>query len=81
MQFHGIADRYTVSGAQTIATLYSTATTSTSNPAVTLRIAGESGGQTVAFTYDSARSIVYTRQGNPAWSGQVARRAGADTER
>ena len=29
-----------------------------------------SGGQAAAFTYDLARSIVYTRQGNPAWSGQ-----------
>ena len=29
-----------------------------------------SGGQAAAFTYDLARSIVYTRQGNPAWAGQ-----------
>ena len=27
-------------------------------------------GKAVAFTYDLARSVVYTRQGNPAWSGQ-----------
>ncbi|MEO8681843.1 MAG: DUF4082 domain-containing protein, partial [Vicinamibacterales bacterium] len=70
MQFHGTADRYTAISAQTIATLYSNATTATPNPAVTLRIAGEGGGLTVAFTYDLARSVVYTRQGNPAWSGQ-----------
>ena len=27
-------------------------------------------GQAAAFTFDLARSIVYTRQGNPAWEGQ-----------
>ena len=70
MQFHGTADRYTPSGATTIATLYSNAATPTLNPAVTLRSVGSSGGQAAAFTYDLARSVVYTRQGNPAWSGQ-----------
>ena len=40
------------------------------NPAVTLRSVGSSGGQAAAFTYDLARSVVYTRQGNPAWAGQ-----------
>jgi hypothetical protein len=28
------------------------------------------GGQAAAFTFDLARSIVQTRQGNPAWAGQ-----------
>jgi hypothetical protein len=70
IQFHGIADRYTTAGAAPLATLYSTATTSTNNPAVTLRSVGAAGGQASAFTFDLARSIVYTRQGNPAWSGQ-----------
>ena len=70
MQFHGTADRYTVSGATVIATLYSNRTTATSNPAVTVRSVGSAGGQAAAFTYDLARSVVYTRQGNPAWSGQ-----------
>ena len=70
MQFHGTADRYTLSGARSVATLYSTATAATSNPAVTLRDVGTSGGQAAAFTYDLARSVVYTRQGNPAWNGQ-----------
>ena len=27
-------------------------------------------GQAAAFTYDLARSVVYTRQGNPDWAGQ-----------
>jgi hypothetical protein len=37
---------------------------------VTLRSVGSSGGQAAAFTYDLARSVVLTRQGNPAWVGQ-----------
>jgi len=70
IQFHGTADRYTLNGATSVATLYSNASTATANPAVTLRSVGSSGGQAAAFTYDLARSIVYTRQGNPAWAGQ-----------
>ena len=37
---------------------------------MTLRNVGTSGGQAAAFTYDLASSVVYTRQGNPAWAGQ-----------
>ena len=70
IQFHGTADRYTLTGATSVATLYSNATTATANPAVTLRSVGTNGGQAAAFTYDLARSVVYTRQGNPAWAGQ-----------
>ena len=68
IQFHGTADRYALNGATSLAALYSNATTATSNPAVTRRAVGT--GIAVAFTFDLARSIVYTRQGNPAWSGQ-----------
>ncbi len=70
LQFHGTADRYTLSGAQQVAALYSDAVTETSNPAVSLRDVGTSGGQAASFAYDLARSVVYTRQGNPAWAGQ-----------
>jgi hypothetical protein len=70
IQYHGSADLYTLSGATAVATLYSDATTSTPNPAVTTRGVGSNGGRAIAFTYDLARSIVYTRQGNPAWAGQ-----------
>lgn len=31
---------------------------------------GSLGGQAATFTYDLARSVVYTRQANPAWAGQ-----------
>jgi hypothetical protein len=70
IQFHGTADLYTLSGATAVATLYTNATTATTSPAVTLKSVGSSGGKAAAFTYDLARSIVYTRQGNPAWAGQ-----------
>jgi hypothetical protein len=70
IQFHGAADRYTLNGAQAVATLYSNASTATSNPAVTLRSVGSNGGQAAAFTYDLTRSVVQTRQGNQAWVGQ-----------
>lgn len=70
IQFHGTADHYNLNGATAVATLYSNATTATSHPAVTLRSVGSAGGQAAAFTYDLARSVVYTRQGNPAWAGQ-----------
>ncbi len=69
MQFHGTADRYTLSGATGVATLYADASTATVNPAVTFETVGTNGGHAAAFTYDLARSVVYTRQGNPAWSG------------
>jgi hypothetical protein len=70
MQFHGTADRWTVAGAVPVARLSSTATGTPDDPAVTMRAVGISGGQAAAFTFDLARSIVYTRQGNPAWAGQ-----------
>jgi PKD repeat protein len=70
MQYHGTADRYALNGATSVATLFATASSPTPNPAVTLRAVGGTGGQAAAFTYDLARSIVYTRQGNPAWIGQ-----------
>jgi hypothetical protein len=71
MQFHGVAYRYAVAtGTQAVATLYSDATTGTSNPAVTLRSVGKAGGQAAAFTYDLATSVIRTHQGNPAWVGQ-----------
>ena len=70
IQFHGIADYYTLNTATSIATLFSDATTATTYPAVTTNTVGVTGGKAIAFTYDLAKSIVLTRQGNPAWSGQ-----------
>ncbi|MDL1916885.1 DUF4082 domain-containing protein, partial [Anaerolineae bacterium CFX4] len=69
IQFHGTADRWTLNGASALAWLYSTSAAATTNPAVTLRSIGLNGGQAAAFTYDLAKSVVYTRQGNPALAG------------
>jgi hypothetical protein len=65
LQIHGDTDRYSLlGGAVMLAQLYSTATTSTSYPAVVGADCGS--GEAVAFTYDLASNVVYTRQGNPA---------------
>jgi len=68
LQFHDTADLYTLSGATGIATFYNNATSPLNNPAVGINNFGL--GQAAFFAYDLARSIVFTRQGNPAWSGQ-----------
>lgn len=69
IQFHGTADLYNLNGATALATFYSTATTATTNPAVTWRNVGSNGGKAIGFLYDLNRSVVFTRQGNPAWAG------------
>jgi hypothetical protein len=82
IQFHGPADLYNLNGATAVATLHTNALEATPYPAVTLRSVGGSGGQAAAFTYDLARSVVYTRQGNPAWAGEEKDGAlGADEAR
>src|SRR5262249_34546500 len=68
IQFHGAADRYLANGATTVATLFSDSATPTASPAVTIATSG--GGLAAAFTFDLARSIVYTRHGHPAGPGQ-----------
>jgi FlgD Ig-like domain len=63
LQFHGEADLYELDGATSVATLVPGG-----NPAVSLHSVGT--GHAAAFAYDLARSVVYTRQGNPSWAGQ-----------
>ncbi len=70
MQFFGLSDRYTLDGASEVARLFTNETTGTTNPAVTIRNVGTLGGTAIAYSYELATSIVYARQGNPAWSGQ-----------
>jgi hypothetical protein len=70
IQFHGAADLYSLNGARGVARLFSNPSTPMSYPAVTLRTAIGQGGSAAAFTFDLAKSVVYTRQGNPAWAGQ-----------
>jgi hypothetical protein len=63
LQIHGTSDRYTtLGGAVVIAQLYSDATTATAYPAVV----SSADGHAVAFMYDLAHNVVYSRQGNPA---------------
>lgn len=70
IQYHGSADLYTLNeGTTEIARLYSNLSNATPNPAISIRNVGDAGGQAAAFTYDLARSVIYTRQGNPAWAG------------
>jgi hypothetical protein len=64
IQFHGTADNYIPNGAAIIATLYSDPTTPTTYPAVASFTYGS--GQSVLFSYDLPKSIIYLRQGNPA---------------
>ena len=69
LQFHGTADEYTLNGATSLATLYSDRSTQTSYPAVTMRPVGLNGGVACAFTFDLAKSIVLTHQGDPTKTG------------
>lgn len=71
MQFHAAADLYALDGASSIAMLYSNRSNATPYPAVTMRRGIGRGGSAAAFTYDLARSVVYTRQGNPDWAKQA----------
>ena len=66
LQYHGEADDYTLSGATSLADLWDDIATPSANPAVALNAFG--AGQAAAFTFDLARSIVLTRQGNIAWA-------------
>ena len=67
IQFHGSATLYTMSNCTVVATLYSNATTATQFPAIGMMHFGR--GDVVFYSYDLARSVIYTRQGNPKWSG------------
>ena len=63
LQIHGATDEYSpANGAVTLVKLYSNASTATPYPAVL----SNSTGQAIAFNYDLAQNIAYTRQGNPA---------------
>jgi hypothetical protein len=68
LQFHGPADQYSLGSAVRLASL-ATAAGPSALPAVTLNSVGSNGGQAGAWAFDLARSVVQTRQGNPAWAG------------
>jgi hypothetical protein len=63
LQIHGASQKYNLMGGSvTLAALYSNRTT----PSGYAAVVGSPSGTTAAFTYDLARNIAYTRQGNPA---------------
>jgi len=68
MQFHGTADHYRLAGGQAVAWLASADDVPSDLPAVTLHTFGQ--GQASMWAFDLARSVAYTRQGNPAWANQ-----------
>lgn len=68
LQFHGVADHYHLAGAQAVAWLFRDKGTPTGFPAVTFHRHGR--GQAALWAFDLARSVAYTRQGNPAWANQ-----------
>lgn len=70
MQIHGSADRWSLIDAVEVASLLERDRTPTGCPAVTERAVGQRGGRAIALSYDLARSVVLTRQGNPSWAGQ-----------
>ena len=78
IQYHGTADQYTLNGASAVATLYSNATTATSNPAVSLVNVGTNGGQAAAFTYDLAAVHGVPPAGQPGVGSAGAGQPGAD---
>ena len=71
IQFHGDADLYTLNGATRLPRCTATPRRPPpTRPSPCARRHG--GGQAAAFAYDLATSIVYTRQGNPAWARRSA---------
>lgn len=71
IQYHGTSDTYRLVDATPIGMMVKAdGQTVLPNPLITQRPVGSAGGQAVAFTYDLARSVATTRQGNPAWQQQ-----------
>ena len=70
IQFHGTADRYTLNGATSIATLYFDATTATQSGGDAAHRWARTAGRRRRSPTTSRARCVYTRQGNPAWAGQ-----------
>ncbi len=68
MQYHGEADYYRLAGAEVIAWLANEDDQPTDYPAVTLYRFGK--GAACAWSFDLVKSVVLSRQGNPAWANQ-----------
>ncbi len=72
LQFHGVADLHRpASGVAVAARLLDRSRGATSYPALTVRSEiGPGHGVAAAFAFDVSRSVVFTRQGDPARAGQ-----------
>ncbi len=68
LQFHGQANHYRPVDATVVAWLYRNRNTATGRPAVTMRPHGQ--GWAALWAFDLARSVAYTRQGDPLKVGQ-----------
>jgi hypothetical protein len=68
LQFHGPANKYTISSGKIIANLYRGPNDETGYPAVITNHYGK--GQATVFAYHLPESIVYTRQGDPSKAGK-----------
>jgi hypothetical protein len=68
LQFHSDANEYTLAGAQAVAWLYNDRDTASEYPAITINSFGN--GLSSCWAFDLAKSVAYTRQGNPAFSNQ-----------
>ncbi len=68
LQYHGIANHYSLNGAEAVAWLFSDAANATGYPAVTFHRYGR--GYASLWAFDLARSIAYMRQGKPDWANQ-----------
>jgi hypothetical protein len=67
LQFHGGAQQYELAGAEVLAWV-SDGDAAGRWPGVVMQRYGR--GRAVAWAFDLARSVAYTRQGNPAWANQ-----------
>jgi len=67
IQFHGIADKYSLQSAKIIASIIAKKDANRTFPGVVTNNYGH--GRAIAFLYNLPKSIVYTRQGNPLFAG------------
>lgn len=70
IQYHDTAKLFTLNGASSLANLFSDASTDAGYHAVSINEVGSNGGKAIAFAFDVAKSVIFTRQGNLAWNKQ-----------
>lgn len=76
LQFHGQADQYRPAGAQVVAWMAEGREVPKMLPAVTIHTYGK--GMAAMWAFDLARSVAYTRQGNPVMGQKLVERGKND---